>query len=222
MLAALGFFHAAPDGHFGFGTTIAVKAWQRSLGLTPDGVVQPGDVVFVPSLPTRVALDAKVIHRGGTVTGGEPVVEGLPAAPVFTVPVSDAQAALMPTGTRVQITTDQAEWEGYVADQRTDPQEGTTIILAGKDGASICGQDCGSIPVTGRSLLLSKVVTVESVSGLVVPSAALLSSADGTVSVTDTKGASHKVTVTTSAHGMSVIVGVPAGTRVRVPATGEK
>ena len=80
-----------------------MKAWQKSLGLTPDGVVQPGDVVFVPSLPTRVALDAEVIHRGGMVTGGEPVVKGLPVSPAFTIPVTDTRAAMMPTGTRVRV-----------------------------------------------------------------------------------------------------------------------
>jgi hypothetical protein len=72
--------------------------------------------------------------------------------------------------------------------------------------------------VTGQTLLLSKIVTVETVSGLVVPSAALLSAADGAVSVIDEEGVSHPVTVETSARGMSVVDGVSAGLRVRVPA----
>lgn len=219
MLTALGLFHGAQDGKFGYGTTVAVRAWQKSLGVAQDGVVLPGDIVFVPSLPTRVALDTEVIKRGATVSGGEPVVKGLPPEPSFTVPVTDTQAALMPNGTRVEIADGDLTWEGWVVDQKSDPQTGTTVILSGKDGASICGADCGEIPVTGQTLLLSKIVTVETVSGLVVPSAALLSSADGTVSVIDEKGKSHTVTVTTSARGMSVVEGVSAGLRVRVPAS---
>lgn len=218
MLASLGLYSGARDGGFAYLTGVAVKAWQKKLGVPADGVVQAGDVVFVPSLPTRVALDAEVIKRGAAVAGGEPVVKGLPPTPAFTVPVTDTQASLMPNGTRVEIASGSSKWEGYVSDQVSDPQKGTTVILSGKDGASICGDECGTIPVTGQTLLLSKIVTVETVSGLVVPSAALLSAADGTVSVIDEEGAHHAVTVQTSARGMSVINGVNAGMRVRVPA----
>lgn len=218
MLATVGLYSGAQDGGFGYLTGRAVKAWQKKLGVPVDGVVQAGDVVFVPSLPTRVALDAEVIKRGAAVTGGEPVVKGLPPAPGFTVPVTDSQASLMPNGTRVEITSGSSKWEGYVVDHVSDPEKGTKMILSGKDGSIICGDGCGTIPVLGQTLLLSKIVTVESVTGLVVPSAALLSAADGTVSVIDEEGHHHKVTVQTSARGMSVIDGVGPGLRVRVPA----
>lgn len=218
MLASLGFYSGTQDGEFGYLTSKAVGKWQKSLGITADGVVQAGDVVFVPSLPTRVALDPGVIKRGAAVTGGEPVVKGLPPAPAFTVPVTDSQASLMPNGTRVEIASGSSKWEAYVVDHVSDPENGTKMILSGKDGSIICGGECGTIPVLGQTLLLSKIVTVESVIGLVVPSAALLSGADGTVSVIDEEGHHHKVTVQASARGMSVIDGVGPGLRVRVPA----
>ncbi|MHA6694908.1 peptidoglycan-binding protein [Homoserinimonas sp. A520] len=221
MLAALGHFRATPDGEFGSATERAVKSWQKSLGVPQDGVVQPGDLVFVPTLPTRLALDIEVIKRGAIVTGGEAVVKGLPAAPTFVIPVTESQTSMMPNGTRVEITNGDAKWEAVVVDQVTDEMAGTTIILAGQDGAVICGEECATIPVTGQTLLQSRIVTVETVAGLVVPSAALLSSADGRVTVTDAEAVSHPVTVVTSARGMSVIEGVPGGTRVRVPASGE-
>ena len=221
MLAALGHFRGAPDGEFGHVTERAVKAWQKALGIPQDGMVQPGDLVFVPSLPTRLALDTEVIKRGAIVAGGEAVVKGLSAAPTFVIPVTESQTSMMPNGTRVEITNGDAKWEAVVVDQVTDEMTGTTIILAGQDGAVICGQECATIPVTGQTLLQSRIVTVETVAGLVVPSAALLSGADGKVSVTDAEAVSHAVTVVTSARGMSVIEGVPAGTRVRVPASGE-
>lgn len=219
MLAAVGVYRGAQDGRFGAGTASAVRAWQKSLGVPADGVVQAGDLVFVPTLPTRVALDTEIISRGVAVSGGEVVVMGLPPTPSFTVPVTDTQASLMPSGTRVEIANGETAWEGWVVDHQSDSQFGTKVILAGKDGASICGEDCGDIPVTGQTLLLSRIVTVETVSGLVVPSAALRSAADGTVSVIDDEGVSHTVSVLTSARGMSVIEGVAAGLRVRIPAT---
>jgi peptidoglycan hydrolase-like protein with peptidoglycan-binding domain len=40
MLAALGFYTYEVDGKFDWVTTPAVKAWQKSLGLEPDGSVQ--------------------------------------------------------------------------------------------------------------------------------------------------------------------------------------
>ena len=221
-LTDLGLYAGAVDGEFGARTTTAVKAWQKALGVPVDGVVQPGDVIFVPSLPTQVALDTEIITRGALLTGGENVVRALPAAPVFTVPVGESQAALMPTGTRVEITNiDGGLWEGFVADQVVDETGMIVITLAGQDGALICADACASIPVTEQSLLSSRIVTVESIAGLIVPSAALLSAADGTASVIDSTGISHPVTVITSARGMSIIDGVTDGTSVRIPATAD-
>ncbi|MEY2848007.1 MAG: hypothetical protein RI885_672 [Actinomycetota bacterium] len=220
LLSTLGLYKGPADGVFGQRLTAAVKSWQKSLGIAVDGTVQAGDVVFVPSLPTRVALDQTIIKRGASLSGGESVVTGLPPSPLFTVPVTDTQAALMPAGTRVEITGPAAEtWEGFVVDQTTDENQAITAVLAGKDGATICGDACGSIPVTEKSLLSSRIVTVEAVTGLTVPSAALLSRADGTLSVIDDAGVETEVTVVTSARGMSVIDGVASGTRVRVPAS---
>lgn len=222
MLAALGFYTYEVDGQFDWVTREAVRDWQESLGLAPDGAVQAGDIVFVPVLPTRVALDAETVKRGAALSGGEEVVQGLPAAPSFTVPVTDTQASLMPTGTRVEITGPDGDvWEGFVVDQQADEQGGVTVMLAGQDDASICGQTCGTIPVTGEAFLRSRIVTVESVTGLTVPSAALLSRSDGSIVVIDDEGVERAVTVVTSARGMSVIEGVADGTMVRVPASAE-
>jgi peptidoglycan hydrolase-like protein with peptidoglycan-binding domain len=222
LLATLGFYGYEVDGKFDWVTTQAVKAWQKSLGLEGDGAVQAGDIVYVPSLPTRVALDTEKVKRGASLGGGEEVVQGLPPAPAFTIPVTDTQAALMPTGTRVEISGPGGDtWEGFVVDQQADEQDGITVLLEGRDGASICADTCGTIPVTGEAFLRSRIVTVESVTGLTVPSAALLSKGDGSLAVMDNDGVEHAVSVVTSARGMSVIEGVADGTMVRVPATGE-
>ncbi|TFD56752.1 peptidoglycan-binding protein [Cryobacterium suzukii] len=221
-LTDLGLYTGAVDGKFGARTKTAVKAWQKALGVPADGVVQPGDVIFVPTLPTQVALDTEIIARGALLAGGENVVRALPPAPVFTVPVGESQAALMPTGTRVEITSiDGGLWEGFVTEQLADETGMIVITLAGKDGALICADACASIPMTEQSLLSSRIVTVESIAGLIVPSAALLSAADGTASVVDNSGVNHPVTVVTGARGMSIIDGVADGTSVRVPATAE-
>jgi len=222
MLVALGHYSEPVDGQAGGATVAAIKAWQNSLGLTQTGVVEAADVVFVPSLPTRVSLDGETIARGKSVSGGEQVVRGLPAAPAFTVPVTDAQAGMMPTATRVEITApDGGVWEGFVVDHVRDEQTATVIVrLQGADGAVICGDQCVQVPVDGDARLPSRIVTVEPVAGLVVPSAALITTADGQVAVVDENDERIPVTVSASARGVSVVQGVAEGTRVRVPAAG--
>lgn len=220
MLDDLGFYSGTVDGEAGWGTASAIREWQKGLGVEQTGVVASGDIVFVPSLPTRVALDADVVYRGATLIGGEQVVSGLSASPNFTIPVTDVQASMIPTGTRVEITSPEGGvWEAKAIDQQRDEQAGTvTIGLTGLDDRIVCGDECGQIPVTGQSTLFSRIVTVETVSGLVVPSAALVTDANGQVAVIDETGDRIAVTVVTSARGMSVIDGVAEGMRVRVPA----
>lgn len=221
MLTELSFYDGAVDGGFGEATRSAVEAWQESMGVEEDGVVQAGDIVFVPSLPTRVALDSDKVVRGALVGGGEAVLQGLPQSPAFTIAVTDAQAALMPTGTRVEITGPEGDpWVAFVVDQTATDQDGITIHLAGPDNAVICADRCDTIPVTGQALLTSRIVTVEPVSGLTVPSAALLTKADGTIAVIDKKDIEHAVTLITGARGMSIIEGVQPDLMVRVPVNG--
>jgi peptidoglycan hydrolase-like protein with peptidoglycan-binding domain len=222
FLTELGYFTGTVDGRFGPGTGRAVKAWQKAIGLEPDGIVQLGDLVFVPSLPTRVSLDTEVLARGSSVSGGEDVVNGLAAEPSFTVPVTDAQAQQMPVGTRVEMAAPGGQtWQGFVVDQ-APAEDGSTVsvVLGGADGASICGDGCDDIPVTGGSLLPSQIITIETEDGLVVPTAALRSDATGRLSVIDDAGEVHAVTVVASARGMAVITGVERGTMVRVPGDG--
>ncbi|UOE42827.1 peptidoglycan-binding domain-containing protein [Agromyces larvae] len=223
LLAGLGLFDGDADGVFGWATEAAVRDWQDSLGIEDDGVVQAGDVVFVPSLPGRVAVDEEVVYRGASLAGGEEVVSGLAVEPTFTIPATAAQAAMMPAGTRVELTAQDAAWGAVVAGQEPDPASPDVVnvgLQADGDGA-ICADRCGLIPVTGQSLLSAKIITQPTVTGVVAPSAALRSDPDGSVSVIDETGVAHVVTVVASAKGMSVIEGAAAGLRVRVPATGE-
>lgn len=223
LLAELGFYRGEQDGGFGPGTGRAVRGWQDSLGIEDDGVVQPGDVLFVPTLPGRVALAPELVFRGATLAGGEAVVSVLGAEPSFRVPSTVQQAAMMPVGTRVEITVGDQTWGASVAGQEpaADGSDQVDVVLQGEDGGSICGEQCGFVPVEGESLLTSRIITQQTMSGLVVPSAALWTDADGSVSVIDDVGRSHPIEVVASSQGMSVIDGAAAGMRVRVPASAQ-
>jgi peptidoglycan hydrolase-like protein with peptidoglycan-binding domain len=220
FLTDRGYYQSAADGQFGWLTDRAVRAWQKAMGLEQDGIIQQGDLIFVPSLPSRVSLDTDVIVRGEAVSGGEAVVKGLPPEPTFSVPVTEVQARQMPLGTRVEITGPEDElWEAFIVDQVPSADGATvTAVLQGLEGGSICGDACDQIPVSDGSLLRSRIVTVESVSGLVVPTAALRSDPSGGITVIDDEGVVHDVSIVASAKGMAVITGVERGTMVRVPA----
>ena len=220
MLQKLGFFSGSTDGKAGTHTVSAIKAWQKSVGLAQTGIVEPSDVIFVPTLPTRVALDRDVIGRGKSVSGGESVVSGLPASPVFTLPVTEAQSAMIPTGASVQVTSPGGSlWDAFAGDRVTDAESQTIVItLTGAEGEVLCGDNCSEVPVTGEELLPSEIISVPTVRGLVVPSSALLTDAGGQIAVINSKGMVVPVTVVASARGMSVIEGINTGVKVRVPA----
>lgn len=220
LLMQGGHFAGTVDGTAGKDTVQAIRAWQRSQGIDATGVVGPGDVIYVPSLPARVTLDTEVVRTGATLSGGEEALQGLPAAPSFEMPVTTAQAAMVPTGARVNITSPEGDaWSATAGGQSVDEGSGTVhITLDSLDEGPVCADQCAQVPVTGQSSLRSEIITVQEVSGLVVPSSALITEAGGQTAVIDEAGSRLPVEVTASAKGMSVISGVDAGTKVQVPA----
>jgi peptidoglycan hydrolase-like protein with peptidoglycan-binding domain len=219
MLQSLGFYDGPVDGTFGLGVYWAVQNWQKSLGLIQTGIVELGDVLFLPDLPTRVAPDTETLSTGAQLAGGEQVLSTVPSSPTFRIPVTETQASLLPTAARVLITSPKgADWIGFAGEQTTDESGAINVELKGQDGSAICAKACVELPVTGPSLLRSQIITVETVQGLTVPTAALRSRANGSPAVIDEAGVEHPVEILASARGMSVIEGVKAGLQVRVPA----
>ena len=221
MLRSLGFYRGKVDARAGTGTVTAIRAWQKSMGVKQTGTVEAGDVIFVPTLPTRISLDPALIRSGMTLAGGEEAVRGLSAAPVFTIPVTEIQAGMAPAGTRVEVTSPRGDlWQAQVSGWRRDEEgSGGLLVLEAAGGGVVCGGQCGQIEAMDEVSLPSRIVTAETVSGLVVPSAALVSRADGRLAVIGENGEEIAVSVVASARGLSVVTGVAEGTRVRVPAS---
>jgi peptidoglycan hydrolase-like protein with peptidoglycan-binding domain len=219
LLGALGHYQPTPDGKAGPSTVEAIKLWQEDLGVARTGIVGVGDIIFVPRLPVRLSLNTEVVARGKAITGGEPVVRALPPQPGFAIPVTDDQALMITIGTPVEVTSPDGDtWHAVTGDQVRDQEAGGTVVrLTGRDGQPVCADQCAQVPVTGQTLLISRVVITTTVRGLVVPSAALVTDAGGKLSVIDQSGTLLPVTVVESARGMSVVEGVDEGARVRVP-----
>lgn len=220
FLAAVGTYSGQQDGSFGSGTASAVRAWQKSLGLDTTGVVSVGDIIYVPSLPGKIVLDVKKVTVGASLGGGEEVVSALGLAPDFTIAVTDQQSRTLPLGTQVVITAPdgQSTWSAKTVDVRTDENQQIWLVLASTTDQPICGDQCATVPATGENLLTSQIVITPKTEGLVVPTAAIKSNADGQLLVVTGEGEEYPVSVVASARGMSVITGVDEGLAVRVPA----
>lgn len=219
FLVALKHLRGRADTEFKADTTRAVKAWQKSLRVAQTGVVRGGDLVYVDSLPARLALDREVIAVGGSLTGGERAILSLGAAPEFSLPVTAEQAGLMPPGTEVRVSAPEGRQWMAVTGSQQPTEQGIRISVESVGGGPVCGSDCGAIAVGDRSLLRSVVVTVPETSGLVVPAAAVRTTNRAEAVVIDENGAQHRVEVRASGRGLTVIAGVEPGLRVRVPAS---
>ncbi|WP_306232494.1 peptidoglycan-binding domain-containing protein [Agrococcus beijingensis] len=221
LMTDLGFWRGAVNGRYTAPFATAVRNWQRASGYPVDGVVQGGDIVWVPQLPARMSLDGETIATGRIVSAGEGDIVALGSAPTFTIPLQQAQTRFAPTGTRVIVQApDGALWEAVAGAQAADPMSSETVhvALAAPDGGPVCADACDLIGAEGQATLMSEIVTVPAVAGLVVPASAITTGGDGRAFVTDADGAQHEVTVVQSARGMALIEGVAEGLEVRIPA----
>ena len=109
FLVRAGSYKGRVSGRFDVATEAAVKRWQRKLGVAADGVVRRGDLVFLPSLPARLApTNALVV--GAPVGPGDLVLSLLPAVPAFSIslhhgPGKMTSGPARPSGPPLQSST---------------------------------------------------------------------------------------------------------------------
>ncbi|MET9622715.1 peptidoglycan-binding domain-containing protein [Streptomyces sp. NPDC006464] len=90
------------DTRYDAGTEIAVKRWQKSLGIeAPDGKVSHGDVVFQPDKVRVVSADAALADRIGS---DSPVLTVASLKPVVRSQLDQTDAVLTSSGTKVEVT----------------------------------------------------------------------------------------------------------------------
>lgn len=149
---------------------------------------------------------------------------GLLAQAVFVIPVTDAQVATIPTGSRVEVQTpSESVWEAWITGHESTLENGTDLVLTASpdssDTGAICGEACDEVSVDPAGILLrSRVITVERVDSLVVPSAAVTTTTEGATVVLDEHGQAYPVQVLAGARGITAVDGVSSGMRVRAPA----
>ena len=148
-LEALGFGRSSMkvDAHWTAGTTQAVKRWQRSQGITADGTIDLGEIVFARG---AIRVTEAHVRLGMQVGPGQVVLTGTSETQVASVDLDadradlaragDAVTVDLPDGTTVDGTISGI---GAVAETATDqfgapstPTVEVTVELALPDGAS--------------------------------------------------------------------------------------
>lgn len=238
MLIDVGVRSAKPDGKFGAQTARQVRAWQRETGQQVTGQIAVGSLVFVPKLPATLVLgDGLAVGTRVSASGSGPtepadgeaspgaasasagaVLRVLPASPSFSIALPENQARMARAGMAVNINHDGATWPAVIDRIGEPSDEGTAVaILKSTSAAPICADQCSAIPITGAAGLDATIVVVPEAKGVVVPAAALVVGADGSAAVQMEDGTRVPVTVKASASGRSVVDGVIAGAKLRVP-----
>ena len=148
-LEALGFGRSSMkvDAHWTSGTTQAVKRWQRAQGVTADGTIDLGEIVFAPG---AIRVTESPVRLGMQVGPGQVVLTGTSDTQVASVDLDadradlvragDAVTVDLPDGTTVDGTVTEV---GAVAETATDqfgapssPTVEVTVALTLPDGAS--------------------------------------------------------------------------------------
>ncbi|CAA9516273.1 MAG: hypothetical protein AVDCRST_MAG67-3010 [uncultured Solirubrobacteraceae bacterium] len=207
------------DSRWDSATTAAVIRWQKDRGMTRDGVVEPGDVVFGDG-PIRVGEHEAAV--GDAVGAGTPVAVVSSHRRVVIVQLAASRQAQVRRGQRVRVTLpDGSQVAGRVT-------RVGRVATAGKDGAeatvelrvALLGKRARRVRLDRAPVTVS--IAANTAQGvLAVPVTALVAIGDGRygVEVQGAGGVRRLVAVTTGAFadGYVEIDGVAPGARVVVP-----
>ena len=143
-------------------TTAAVKRWQRANGMTVDGTIAPGEVVFAPG---AVRVTELPIDVGLQVGPGQAVLKGTSAVRVVTVDLEADSVDLVVVGDDVAVDLpDGSTVNGMVSDigtvaetatdefgNQSDPTVALTISLDLSEGAASYEQAPVEVRITSES-----------------------------------------------------------------------
>ncbi len=89
------------DSEFDWGTAAAVRRWEEKRGATEDGVVELGEVVFLPGTVRRMAAHEAAV--GAVVQPGSPLAATTATRRVVTIELEATRQELLRKGARVSV-----------------------------------------------------------------------------------------------------------------------
>lgn len=218
-LHALGYDAGEVDGSFDWVTARAVRAWQDDRGVTEDGVVERGEVVFTDG-PVRVGSHSAA--EGDPVSPGKPVVKVSSRRRVVTAKLPAGRQGLVAEGDRVTVTLPDG---GSVRGTVTEVGRVATASSSAEDGGEatvaleVALRSTRDVRLDGAPVTVS-VARTAATEALSVPVAALLAVSAGSYAVELTDGTRVAVALGAFADGFVEVRGdgLREGQRVVVPA----
>lgn len=218
MLHECKFLAAKGDGVYGPATARAVKAWQKSLGITQTGVVEMGSIIFVPSLPTQVLLDPAQVSAGAALTGGETVLSTLGPSPTFFSSLTERQVGDISPGMETALSVPAGSFTAVVEEVTFDEDANSYRVEFGTTSdRPVCADMCDQFPVQGVSKVGVEIIVIAPVQGTVVPLAAIATNANGSQVVVNQDSDRIPVQILQQSRGQAIVEGLELGTLVRVP-----
>ena len=224
VLRKLKYLSGSNTKRFDWATNLAVRKWQKKLGMPQTGEVALGELVAVPKLPAKLVIDSKVARVGASLSGGEQIVSWASGAPSFTLGLQAGQGGLGAVGGRWRGDHQKFDWPAVITGTSRNANDEVVMVLASPEGGPVCGKQCDALPAASTSYLLSDVAVVKPATGPAGPVAAVTTQGDSrtTVLVVESTGArvEREVRVKASQDGVAIVDGVKVGERVQVLAGG--
>lgn len=207
--------------YFDWNTYTAVAAWQDSLGMKADGIVQLGDIVFLPALPTRVSLPND-ISIGSRVESGEQILITYKPLPRVSVTAS-GNGPTVEAGMSASFAVGGATFRGIISAPFTQGDGLVAFEVLGQDGEAVCDADCAAkFSIDATSSVPVLVELTPSLEGVIIPASAVAVGPDGSTFVMLPDGGRIPIVIELQARGLAVVKGLRAGTTVALFAeTGE-
>ena len=234
-LVAMGYASSSeiPAGSdmFSSWTAAGVEKLQSALGVTANGTLGLGDIVFLPGAARITSVSAAL---GATVPAGQAVMSATSTARVVTVDLDSAQQSEVAAGDHVTITLpDNSVTPGVVTSvSKVATSASPSAASPGSSGAAtitvlVTPADPVATGTWDQAPVTVDITTASVHDALVVPVDALLALSGGgyAVEVVGTNGVHHLVSVTLGifddADGLVQVSGyeLSAGTPVVVPGT---
>ncbi|WP_238010591.1 peptidoglycan-binding domain-containing protein [Dactylosporangium sp. AC04546] len=218
-LWALGYRGFTVDETYNPATAAAVEDWQRDLGLTRTGAVDPSEIVYAAG---EVRVDSLSTQVGTVIGPGTPVEKVTGTAPLATVPLEMSSARLAKVGATVQVTLPGGELvPGEVI-------KVVTVVSQGDNGDGfttkihVTIQFASAVQSPGAVAITVAFTVGERPNVLCVPVVALLALAEGGYGVRVVDGSTTRIVAVQTglfADGKVEITGdrLQAGMKVAVP-----
>lgn len=194
---------------YDWATYEAVRAWQRSLGVAVDGIVHRGDILFLPTLPARGYVEDDV-SIGGMVETGQDLLTVVGDAGLLVT--ADAGGRFVAGMTATLTLPDGTTVSGQLSGPTREPDGLEYFRVVNADGANPCDAVCAAqFPPDTSSQVAARIELVPVAEGLVVPDAALIVRADGSLAVRTEDGDVQAVTLVARGQGTSIVEGIDEG-----------